>query len=161
MRPQQKIIRGLGSLGFRVVREKEHFSMVRDNLDGSKTPLTVPNHPKPKGVDVAHDLYAGRNTERRVSQVLAGSGDQISIVWRDASPFLIGVPDPGWYPPAKFRARTSWPCLSGIALTPDTERRCREPSRHRRRGSRRTRVSSVPGRLHPSLRCRGRLPRDR
>jgi len=36
------------ALGFRVVREKEHISMVRDNLDGTKTPLTMPNHPTMK-----------------------------------------------------------------------------------------------------------------
>jgi len=27
------------------VREKEHISMVRENPDGRKTPLTMPNHP--------------------------------------------------------------------------------------------------------------------
>jgi len=35
-------------LGFKIVREKEHISMVRDNPDGSRTPLTMPNHPKIK-----------------------------------------------------------------------------------------------------------------
>jgi len=35
-------------LGFRIVREKEHISLVRENPDGSKTPLTMPNHPKIK-----------------------------------------------------------------------------------------------------------------
>jgi hypothetical protein len=33
---------------FQVVREKEHISMVRENPDGSRTPLTMPNHPKIK-----------------------------------------------------------------------------------------------------------------
>jgi hypothetical protein len=28
-----------------MVREKEHISMERENPDGSKTPLTLPNHP--------------------------------------------------------------------------------------------------------------------
>lgn len=42
--PKQKVIKTLESLGFRVVREREHISMVRDNPDGSKTPLTMPNH---------------------------------------------------------------------------------------------------------------------
>ena len=31
------------------VREREHVAMVRDNPDGSKTPLTLPNHPTIKG----------------------------------------------------------------------------------------------------------------
>ncbi|OQA67642.1 MAG: YcfA-like protein [Candidatus Diapherotrites archaeon ADurb.Bin253] len=46
--PKQKVIKALETLGFRVVREKEHISMVRENPDGSKTPLTMPNHPKIK-----------------------------------------------------------------------------------------------------------------
>ena len=31
-----------------MVREKEHISMVRENPDGTKTPLTMPNHSKIK-----------------------------------------------------------------------------------------------------------------
>lgn len=46
--PQQKVIKALHRLGFRTVREKEHISMVRFNPDGSKTPLTMPNHPRIK-----------------------------------------------------------------------------------------------------------------
>lgn len=46
--PKQKVIKALEILGFRVVREKEHISMVRENPDGSKTPLTMPDHPKIK-----------------------------------------------------------------------------------------------------------------
>ncbi len=47
--PKQKVIRALGVLGFQVVREKEQISMIRLNPDGTKTPLTMPNHPKLKG----------------------------------------------------------------------------------------------------------------
>ena len=46
--PKRKVIKTLEILGFRVVREREHISMVRENVDGSKTPLTMPNHPKIK-----------------------------------------------------------------------------------------------------------------
>jgi predicted RNA binding protein YcfA (HicA-like mRNA interferase family) len=46
--PKQKVIKALKILGFRVVREKEHISMVRENTGGVKTPLTIPNHPKIK-----------------------------------------------------------------------------------------------------------------
>ena len=35
-------------LGFRVIREREHISMERINPDGTKTPLTMPNHAKIK-----------------------------------------------------------------------------------------------------------------
>jgi predicted RNA binding protein YcfA (HicA-like mRNA interferase family) len=47
--PKRKVIKALVTLGFQVVREKEHISMIRENPDGSKTPLTMPNHPKIKG----------------------------------------------------------------------------------------------------------------
>ena len=47
--PKRKVIRALEMLGFRLVREKEHIAMVRENPEGTKTPLTMPNHPKIKG----------------------------------------------------------------------------------------------------------------
>ena len=43
--PKARLVRALQLLGFRMVREKEHISMVRDNPDGTRTPLTLPNHP--------------------------------------------------------------------------------------------------------------------
>jgi len=46
--PKRKVIKALEILGFRMVREREHISMMRENVDGSKTPLTMPNHPKIK-----------------------------------------------------------------------------------------------------------------
>jgi predicted RNA binding protein YcfA (HicA-like mRNA interferase family) len=47
--PKARVIRALEHLGFRLVREREHIAMVRDNPDGSRTPLTMPNHPRIKG----------------------------------------------------------------------------------------------------------------
>jgi predicted RNA binding protein YcfA (HicA-like mRNA interferase family) len=46
--PKGKVIKTFETLGFRLIREKEHISMERKNPDGSKTPLTMPNHPKIK-----------------------------------------------------------------------------------------------------------------
>ena len=46
--PRSRVIKALEILGFRVVREREHIAMMRENPDGSKTPLTMPNHPKIK-----------------------------------------------------------------------------------------------------------------
>jgi predicted RNA binding protein YcfA (HicA-like mRNA interferase family) len=43
--PIRKVIATLERLGFRLVREGGHISMIRDNSDGTKTPLTMPNHP--------------------------------------------------------------------------------------------------------------------
>jgi hypothetical protein len=31
-------------LGFQLVRESEHVAMIRQNPDGSHTPLSIPNH---------------------------------------------------------------------------------------------------------------------
>jgi len=44
-----RVLRALLILGFVIVREREHISMVRLNADGSKTPLTLPNHARLKG----------------------------------------------------------------------------------------------------------------
>lgn len=46
--PKQRVIKAFKLLGFRLVREREHISMERINPDGTKTPLTMPNHPKIK-----------------------------------------------------------------------------------------------------------------
>jgi predicted RNA binding protein YcfA (HicA-like mRNA interferase family) len=42
--PKQRVVKTLEILGFRTIREKEHISMERTNPDGTKTPLTMPNH---------------------------------------------------------------------------------------------------------------------
>ena len=47
--PKSKVIKVLEGFGFSIVREKEHISMVRQNADGTMTPLTMPNHKLIKG----------------------------------------------------------------------------------------------------------------
>ncbi|MCW5777242.1 MAG: type II toxin-antitoxin system HicA family toxin [Phycisphaeraceae bacterium] len=47
--PKQRVVKALGALGFSVLREREHIAMVRENPDGTRTPLTMPNHPRIKG----------------------------------------------------------------------------------------------------------------
>lgn len=46
--PKRKVIKALELLGFRLIRQKEHIAMERNNPDGTTTPLTIPNHPKIK-----------------------------------------------------------------------------------------------------------------
>jgi len=46
--PKRKVIITFELLGFKLVKEREHIAMIRENPDGSKTPLTMPNHPKIK-----------------------------------------------------------------------------------------------------------------
>ncbi len=47
--PQRKVIKTFEGLGFKIVRLGNHISMVRENTDGSNTPLTMPNHNRIKG----------------------------------------------------------------------------------------------------------------
>ena len=47
--PKARVLRTLGRLGFAVVREHEHIAMARNNADGTRTILTLPNHPRLKG----------------------------------------------------------------------------------------------------------------
>jgi predicted RNA binding protein YcfA (HicA-like mRNA interferase family) len=46
--PKRRVLKALMRLGFRLVRQREHVSMVRANADGTQTPLTMPNHPRIK-----------------------------------------------------------------------------------------------------------------
>ena len=43
--PKRRVIKTLQLLGFEIVREGSHIAMARGNPDGSRTPLTMPNHP--------------------------------------------------------------------------------------------------------------------
>ena len=47
--PRKRVLRALEQLGFRLVREREHIAMLRENAGGTRTPLTMPNHPHIKG----------------------------------------------------------------------------------------------------------------
>ena len=47
--PRERVIKALERLGFHLVREGNHTAMVRDNPDGTRTPLTMPNHRRIKG----------------------------------------------------------------------------------------------------------------
>jgi predicted RNA binding protein YcfA (HicA-like mRNA interferase family) len=47
--PKSRVVKAFERLGFRLVREREHISMARDNPDGTQTPLTLPNHARIKG----------------------------------------------------------------------------------------------------------------
>jgi hypothetical protein len=42
--PIGRVVLTLQRLGFTLIREGNHVSMLRQNLDGTNTPLTIPNH---------------------------------------------------------------------------------------------------------------------
>lgn len=42
--PKQRVVKSLQLLGFQTIREAEHIAMLRQNADGTRTPLTLPNH---------------------------------------------------------------------------------------------------------------------
>lgn len=43
--PIRKVMKALERLEFTVVREGNHIAMIKENPDGTRTPLTMPNHP--------------------------------------------------------------------------------------------------------------------
>jgi predicted RNA binding protein YcfA (HicA-like mRNA interferase family) len=47
--PVDKVIKTFENLGFRLIREGNHIAMLRENQDGTRTPLTMPNHRRIKG----------------------------------------------------------------------------------------------------------------
>ena len=47
--PLDRILAALALLGFTLVRQGNHISMIRQNPDGTNTPLTLPGHRRIKG----------------------------------------------------------------------------------------------------------------
>lgn len=47
--PLDRVVKALEHLGFHLARTGNHIAMIRENVDGTKTPLTIPNHRRIKG----------------------------------------------------------------------------------------------------------------
>lgn len=58
--PRDRVLRELAALGFEVVREREHLALLRTHPDGSRTPMTLPNHPRLKGSTLRAACRQGR-----------------------------------------------------------------------------------------------------
>lgn len=42
--PRERVIKAFERLGFRLVREGNHLALVQEQPDGTRLPLTMPNH---------------------------------------------------------------------------------------------------------------------
>ena len=84
--PKRRVIKTFELLGFHIVREREHIAMVRENPDGTRTPLTMPNHTRIKGPNVENDLHTSEYPAKRLPECLWTS--MIECIWRRA--FCIG-----------------------------------------------------------------------
>jgi predicted RNA binding protein YcfA (HicA-like mRNA interferase family) len=42
--PKAKVVKAFERLGFKLIREGNHIAMSRENVDSTRTPLTMPNH---------------------------------------------------------------------------------------------------------------------
>jgi len=71
--PIRKVIKSFENLGFRLVREGKHIAMVQENPDGTRTPLTMPNHRRIKG-----------STLRTILTQAGISRDEFLKAYRDA-----------------------------------------------------------------------------
>ena len=71
--PKRLVIKAFENLGFEMIREREreHIAMLRNNPDGTSTPLTLPNHTKIKG-----------STLRRICSQVAVSRDDFLRAFR-------------------------------------------------------------------------------
>lgn len=47
--PKRRVVSTFELLGFRLVKEATHIAMARENADGTRTLLTMPNHRRIKG----------------------------------------------------------------------------------------------------------------
>ena len=47
--PKNRVVRALEQLGYRIIRERNHICMARENPDGSRNVLVLPNHRRIKG----------------------------------------------------------------------------------------------------------------
>ena len=47
--PKNRVVRALEQLGYRPIRERNHICMARENPDGSRSVLVLPNHRCIKG----------------------------------------------------------------------------------------------------------------
>ena len=85
--PNRRVVKTLEKLGFRIVRKREHISMVRQNPDGTSTPPHHAESSKNQDLDLEDHLHPGGNSERRFFKGLSRD-----LSHPLASPSRVGVP---------------------------------------------------------------------
>jgi predicted RNA binding protein YcfA (HicA-like mRNA interferase family) len=81
--PKKKVIKAFALLGFRIVREREHIVMARENEDGSQTPLVMPNQSQIKsGTLRAICTQVGLTHTLRILGVLGVFSTRREARWR-------------------------------------------------------------------------------
>ncbi len=92
--PKEKVVRTLEILGFQIVREGNHIAMVRRNPDGTRTPLTMPNHRTIKGSTLRTIIQPEWDFSRRIHggirEGMSSMVGNLSI----SGMFLVDVPPP-------------------------------------------------------------------
>ena len=63
--PKTKVVKTLALLGFRIVREREHIAMVRDNPGRHSNAANDAQSFSDQRFDLTHDLHSIRNFARR------------------------------------------------------------------------------------------------
>ncbi len=58
--PKERVLKALQTLGFDVVRVGNHIALARENADGTRTPLTMPNHRRIKSATLRTILRQAR-----------------------------------------------------------------------------------------------------
>jgi hypothetical protein len=79
--PKTKVIKAFESLGFTLVREREHIAMSRENADGTRTPLTLPNHQN-QGLYPENHLHSSGHTKGRVFEGISQHLIEIAVSQR-------------------------------------------------------------------------------
>src|SRR5205807_5250205 len=75
--------------GISLLREREHMVMIRENVDGSKMSLTLPNHSQIKGSICENYLQAGISSEDFLNAYQNAYGHQALFLKCHSATFTI------------------------------------------------------------------------
>ena len=80
--PKKRVIKAFELLGFRIMREREHIVMVRENDDGTATPLVMPNQSQIKsGTLRAIFTQVGISREELLTASLANLKEAVTDIY--------------------------------------------------------------------------------